>query len=130
MATKKLLIVDDEPELRDLLSITFGTRDFKIFTAQDGEEGLKLVASKKPDLIILDIKMPRLNGYEFLSRMRKDEKTRSIPIVVLTSITGDSGRTDEEWAQSLEVEDFISKPVEPFDLLERVERVLAAQQSA
>jgi len=127
MAPRKVLIIDDEAELREMLSIAFASQNYKIFTAKDGEEGLKLAASKKPDIIILDIKMPRLNGYEFLNQLRKTDKISAIPVVVLTSLTEETDKSDEEWARSLEVEDFASKPIEPFELLESVERILTSR---
>ena len=106
MAAKRILIIDDEQELLDLLKITFEQEQFKVFTANDGEAGLKLAVSKKPSAIILDINMPRLNGYEFLSRLKKDERLASIPVLVFTSLTETVERSDEEWARSMEVEDF------------------------
>lgn len=127
MAAKRVLIIDDEAELQELLSIAFTSHNYKVLKASDGEEGLALASERKPDVILLDIKMPKINGYEFLARLRKDERVAGIPVVVLTSITEDSGRPDEEWARSLEVDDFISKPVEPFELLERVDRVLTSR---
>lgn len=129
MPAKRVLIIDDEAQLQELLTIAFTSRDYKVFTASNGEEGLKLASSKKPDIIVLDIKMPRLNGYEFLSRIRKDEHLRETPIIVFTSLTEDSNRSDEEWANSLEVADFVSKPVEPLGLVERVERVLSSKNA-
>jgi DNA-binding response OmpR family regulator len=127
MSDKRILIIDDEPELCELMRIAFETRDFKVYTAQDGEEGLETAVSRKPNAIVLDLKMPRVNGYEFLARARKEPRVAEIPIVVLTSLTENSGRSDKQWAESMEVDCFISKPVEPFELVERVEQVLNAE---
>ncbi len=125
MTPKKILIVDDEEELCELLRLTFEPKKHKVYTANDGEEGLKIAERRKPDLIILDIKMPKMNGYEFLGKMRAIPKIADIPVVVMTSLTDDTNQSDEDWAKSLEVADFVSKPVEPFHLLERVEKLLS-----
>ena len=125
MTPKKILIVDDEEELCELLRLTFEPKKHKVYTANDGEEGLKIAERRKPDLIILDIKMPTMNGYEFLGKMRAIPKIADIPVVVMTSLTDDTNQSDEDWAKSLEVADFVSKPVEPFHLLERVEKLLS-----
>jgi len=125
MTPKKILIVDDEEELCELLRLTFEPKKHKVYTANDGEEGLKIAERRKPDLIILDIKMPKMNGYEFLGKMRAIPKIAVIPVVVMTSLTDDTNQSDEDWAKSLEVADFVSKPVEPFHLLERVEKLLS-----
>lgn len=126
MAVRRILIIDDDEELLDMLRLTFEQSKFKVFTAVNGEEGLLAARSKKPNAIILDIKMPRLNGYEFLSRLKRDPVLGQIPILVLTSLTESVTRSDEEWARSMEVEDFVSKPADPFHLVERIEKILEA----
>jgi len=126
MESKRVLIVDDDEELCELLRIAFEAKAYEVFTALDGEAGLTMARKRKPSAIILDIKMPRLNGYEFLSQLRRDSRIASIPVIILTSVTESSSRSDEEWARSMEVQDFVSKPIEPFQLVERVERVVAS----
>ncbi len=125
MTPKKILIIDDEEELCELLRLTFEPRKHKVYTANDGEEGLKVAERRKPDVIILDIKMPKMKGYECLGKMRSMPNIADIPVVVMTSLTDSGEQNDARWAKSLEVADFISKPVEPFHLLERIEKLLS-----
>ncbi len=124
---KTILIIDDEEELRQLLRITFDSSGYSVITAANGEEGWKLAMAKRPDAIVLDIKMPKMNGYEFIARLKKEPKLNATPIIVFTSITDGIARSDQEWAKSLEVEDFISKPMEPFELLDHVQRVIESR---
>jgi len=130
MSAKRILLVDDEPDLLALLKLAFEENKYKTLLAGNGEEALKLARGKKPDAIVLDIKMPKLNGHEFLGQMRRDPKIAHIPVLVFTSITNGVERTDEEWAKSLEVQDFLSKPAEPYDLVNRVSVLIERCQSA
>jgi len=121
---KLIYVIDDEKEICELIRISFETRDYDVKIGFDGETALKMVEEKKPDLLILDLKMPKMNGYEVINRLKSTEKFADIPIVVLTSLTKGSTKTDEAWKQSLEVEDFITKPLEPLDILQRVKKIL------
>jgi signal transduction histidine kinase/CheY-like chemotaxis protein len=83
----KVLIVDDDPEVREMLVRTLGRQDWETVTAEDGRAGLDAVAASKPDLILLDLMMPRMDGFEFVSELRKNQDWRSIPIIVITAKT-------------------------------------------
>ena len=85
MAGKKILVVDDDPDFAQLLQFDLKKKGFDTVVAGDGEQGLEKAASEKPDLIILDIKMPKMDGYTLVRRLKKDDETRQIPLVVLTS---------------------------------------------
>ncbi len=121
---KLIYVVDDEKEVCELLRIALETRGYKVRAAFDGEAALKLIKKKKPDLLILDLKMPKMNGYEVINYLRYSEKFADIPIMVLTSLTQASRRSDEDWKESLDVEDFITKPFEPLDIIKRVEKII------
>ena len=83
----KVLIVDDDPEVREMLGRSLERQDWVVTTAEDGRAGLDAVADKTPDLIVLDLMMPRMDGFEFVSELRKHEEWRSIPIIVITAKT-------------------------------------------
>lgn len=126
---KTVVVVDDEQDLCRLLDLAIRNRfpGVEVRTAFDGEAGLDLLRQARADLAILDIKMPRMNGYELLNRMRQEPALKSVPVLILTSLTEGSGKPDEAWAQSLEVEAFITKPYELESLLSRVESLLNLQ---
>jgi DNA-binding response OmpR family regulator len=121
---KLVYVLDDDREICELMKITLEARGYEVGEAYDGEQGLDLIKKKTPDLVILDLKMPKLYGYELINRMRSDSTLTNVPIIVLTSLTKGSSRSDEEWAKSLGVQDFITKPFEPIDLIKRVESLV------
>ena len=85
MAAQKILIVDDDPDFKQLLIFDLKREGYETVTAANGEEGLAKVNSEKPNLIILDIKMPKVDGYTFVRRLNKECEIKDIPIIVLTS---------------------------------------------
>ncbi|GAB4316815.1 MAG: hypothetical protein Kow0059_09520 [Candidatus Sumerlaeia bacterium] len=126
MSGEKLIYVfDDDKDLCDTLKITLESRSYKVQCAHDGETGKKMIEKKRPDLIVLDLKMPKINGYELLNWIKLKSGIGLVPVIVLTSLTKGSRKSDEEWKQSMNVEDFITKPFAPMDLLKRVEKLLS-----
>ena len=89
---KKILLIEDEKALLDVMSIKLKGSNFEVFSASGGEAGIRLAREKKPDLILLDILMPKMNGYEALERLKGDAETRDIPVIILSN----SGRDEEE----------------------------------
>ncbi len=85
MPGKKILLVDDDPDFLQLLEFDLKKQGYTIVTAGNGEEGLEKAHAEKPALIILDIKMPKMDGYTFVRRLKKEEDTKTIPLIVLTS---------------------------------------------
>ena len=85
MEGKKILVVDDDPDFLQLLAFDLKKNGYQVVSANNGEDGLKISDSEKPDLIISDIKMPKMDGYTFVRRLKKAEGTKNIPIIVLTS---------------------------------------------
>ncbi|KTC24104.1 diguanylate cyclase [Pseudomonas marginalis ICMP 9505] len=116
-----LLIVDDEPQVRKLLETLLQHEGYLTLTASSGEEALLLVAQTPPDLILLDIMMPGMDGYEVASQLKNDEATANIPIIMLSALSDPSARVS-----GLEsgAEEFISKPVERVELWLRVRNLL------
>lgn len=122
--SKLVYILDDEEAVCELLRIVLESRGYSVATADDGEKGLKMIEEKKPDILVVDLKMPKLNGYELISRLKLNPELADIPIIVITSITSESERSDEEWREKMDVQDFISKPFEPLELVERIEKII------
>lgn len=125
---KRIAVIDDDPDIVQTVKLTLKTKDYDVVTAPDGEEGLRLVKREKPDLIILDLMMPKVSGLEVCKRLREDEETRDIPIVVLSAIGERTGKPEDFWQNGLGTEDFISKPFEPMALLGRVEYILRRKE--
>lgn len=116
-----LLIVDDEPQVRKLLETLLQHEGYQTLTAGSGEEALQLVAQQPPDLILLDIMMPGMDGYEVASQLKGDETTAGIPIIMLSALSEPSARVN---GLEADAEEFISKPVERVELWLRVRNLL------
>ena len=127
--SKLIYIIDDEKEVCELLRLTLETRHYDVKIGHDGETCLEMVKKKKPDLLILDLKMPKMNGYELINSLKSSKEYADIPIMVLTIITQGSTKTDEDWKRSLGVEDFLTKPFEPLEMLQRVNKILETDDS-
>lgn len=118
-----ILICDDDPLVADLLSHRLLARGYRVSFAADGREGLERVAEARPDAILLDAMMPMIDGYEVLRRLRADEATASIPIIMLTARKQED---DIVSALGLGANDFVVKPFIPEELMSRLARLLAA----
>lgn len=116
----KVLIVDDEYTMRELVSLSLEP-DYEVIKAEDGIQGLEEVKKDLPDLIILDIMMPKLDGFEFCRRMKGNPRTEKIPILMLTA---KHQVQDLQKAVLLGVDEYITKPFEPDMLKKRVDAYL------
>ncbi len=119
--SKKVLIVDDEPGVVKMVRYLLEKNSFVVVSANEGEEGVKLAAQEKPDLILMDIMMPVIDGNEATRRLKENEATRQIPIIMLSAL-GQEG----DVAKSLELGamDYIVKPFHPQELMDRVKKIL------
>ena len=116
---KKLLIVDDEPSIREFLAGALGHRGYATSTAVDGVDGLEKAIQIEPDLILLDVMMPKMDGWEMLSQLRKQEETCNIPVVMLTA----KGETEALLKSANQrVVDYFIKPVNMDELLKFIRR--------
>lgn len=118
----RILVVDDEPRNVKILQIQLQARGYAVLTAGDGAEALEVVRHETPDLILLDINMPKVDGYEVLAKVRADETTEFIPIIMITALRD----TEENRIKAVEAgaDDFIEKPFNSFEVLARVKSLL------
>ncbi len=124
MATRKrILLVDDEPLTLQMLTDIFRASGFEILTAQDGAEGLARARAERPDLLILDIMMPKLDGFKVARLLKSDRNYRHIPIIILTA---KAGAADSELSRQAGADRYLLKPIDPEVLLEQVKRLLEA----
>lgn len=120
----KILVVDDEPDIREVVGIVLETSGHDVMYAEDGKKGLSLVKKWQPDLIILDVMMPKMNGMQVLQLLRNMDEFDHIPVIMLTATTQYAREDDEHYRKKTGADDFISKPFNPADLVERVNNVL------
>lgn len=119
----KILIADDVREIRDLLRI-FLDPHFDVILARNGEEAWELFNSEKPDLVISDIVMPRINGYDLCRRIKLQSFSPDTPVLLITGATSDKELADGFWKVAAESDGFISKPFSPTQVLETVRTML------
>ena len=124
MQGKKVLIVDDEATSRKMVEVALESLEYDLLFAADGKAALKAARDHLPDLILMDVELPGMNGYEAARRIRQQELTRDIPIVIITSR---AGVRHQEKATSLGANDYLVKPYHEQELVDRVERSLAAR---
>jgi len=122
----RILVVDDEPPIREILKFQLENAGFEVACAEDGAEGLQMVEERPPDLVLLDLMIPQMDGYEVCRRLKRDYSTRHIPVIILTA----RGELDEK-LKGLEsgANDYVTKPFSVPELLIRVKNVLSYSQS-
>ena len=118
---KKILIVEDVEMNRDLL-VQLLEDDYELVEAVDGQQGLELAAQEKPDLILLDVGLPEMDGWEVARRIRADEALEAIPII---AVTAHAMAGDQEKALQAGCNDYIAKPIDEEELWEKVEKHIA-----
>jgi two-component system alkaline phosphatase synthesis response regulator PhoP len=121
MAKGKILVVDDEIYIVHILDFSLGMEGYSVVTALDGEQALEKARTEKPDLIVLDIMMPKLDGYETCKRLKADDATKAIPVILLSA----KGRNvDQKVGFEVGADDYITKPFSPRKLVERINAIL------
>jgi DNA-binding response OmpR family regulator len=118
---RKILAVDDEASIRKLVTVTLENRGFIVDTAVDGQEALDKIALERPDLVVLDVMMPRLNGWDVRNRLRDDPKTADLPILILSAVGEFEAQLSGMESAS---DDYVTKPFRPQELGDTVERML------
>lgn len=118
----RILLVDDHEQNLELLEAYLEEVNANVTTAKDGLDALRMIQSDKPDLLLLDVMMPRMSGFQLAQKLRADAATKDLPIILVTALGEES---DIERARDLGIVDFITKPVNKVDLLNRVRAQLA-----
>lgn len=130
--TAKILVVDDDPDIREALTLVLESKGYEVVTAQDGLEGLATLKAELPHVMILDLLMPKMDGFAVCKELQDPRwsKYREIPILILSSVREESSRRRYELETGLElnVDDYVEKPVSPDILLHRVEKLIEKKQ--
>jgi DNA-binding response OmpR family regulator len=122
----RVLVVDDSSVIRDLIAVNLELEGFAVDVAEDGEAALEHVARRRPDLVTLDVVMPRLGGFEPAARLRGDPETAGIPIVI---VTARASAADLERGEEIGVDGYLTKPFEPAELVALVSRLVREGQA-
>ncbi|MBR2514471.1 MAG: response regulator [Halomonas sp.] len=121
----KVLVVDDEPNIVLSLEFLMEQAGFEVVTAEDGEQALEQVHNSSPDLLLLDISLPGMSGFDVLERLRGQEATAQLPIIMLTAHGRD---VEREKGMALGADDYITKPFSTQSLVEKVKALLTEEQ--
>ena len=123
---RRVLCIEDEPEMIDLIRLILERKGFEVMGAVGGQEGLDTVRREKPDLVLLDLMMPDVDGWEVYRQMKADDELQSIPVVV---VTAKAQSIDKVLGLHIaKVDDYVTKPFGPTDLLDSVDRVLKKKE--
>ncbi|MBK6791977.1 MAG: response regulator [Anaerolineales bacterium] len=123
---KNILCVEDEPEMIDLIRLILSRKGFNVRGAAGGVEGIRLIRENPPDLVLLDLMMPDMDGWEVYQQMKADSATRDIPVIV---VTAKAQNIDKVLGLHIaKVDDYIAKPFSPQELMDSVEKVLSQQK--
>ena len=117
MAVKKVLVVDDSPTERHFMVELLSKNGYQVITAENGEEGIAKAKAEHPDLVLMDVVMPGLNGYQATRTLTRDEATKDIPVIVCTS---KGQETDRIWGLRQGAHDYLVKPVNADELLKKI----------
>jgi CheY-like chemotaxis protein len=120
--SKRILIVDDEPDILKIVIFRLKTKGYQTISATSGEEALRLVAENKPNLIILDLRMPGIDGDEVCRRIKADQDLCDIPVILLTASTG---QDIEKLSKEIGAVDFIRKPFDSQEFINKIEGILS-----
>jgi DNA-binding response OmpR family regulator len=120
-----ILIADDNRNIRTIVKMDLEFQGYRVLEATNGQEALDMARDRKPDLVVLDVMMPLLDGFEVCSRMKKEEATRGIPVIMLTAKTTPE---DKFLGRESGADEYITKPFDPVDLERVIERILTARE--
>ena len=126
MAGEKILCIENEPQMIDLIRLILETKGYEVLGAEGGRQGLEVMRSEKPDLILLDLMMPEMDGGDVFHHMKEEVELRNLPVIVVTAKAAPIDKV--LWINVAKVDDYVTKPFGPSELIESVERVLAKYQ--
>ncbi|MCA1645443.1 MAG: response regulator [Chloroflexi bacterium] len=118
---RRILVADDDSGLRRLIGTTLGSEDFDVLQAVDGEEALRIARQQRPELVLLDVNMPKVDGFHVCATLKADPQTSGIKIIVVTARGGDADRAR---AREAGADDYFTKPFSPIQLLNKVYALL------
>ena len=124
MAPKIVLIVDDTKNVRDIVGFMVRNRGYDVLLAKDGDEGYRLATTAQPDLIVLDVMMPGKSGFDICSELKRSEKFRHIPIILLTAVAKGTGLSDQDMIRKTGADGCLSKPFQSKELFARIQKLL------
>ena len=121
-----ILIVDDDPDILDAITTILETQPYRLNTARDGKQCMAMVNEEIPDLLILDLLMPHMDGWGVIREMRSEPRFNTVPIMILTTVIEDASRRryELETNMAMDVQDYVQKPVRPDELIRRAENLL------
>jgi two-component system, OmpR family, response regulator VicR len=120
---RRIVCIEDEPEMIELIQLILNRRGFDVLGAPGGKEGLKLVRETHPDLVLLDLMMPDMDGWEVYQQMKAEESTRDIPVII---VTAKAQNIDKVLGLHIaKVDDYIAKPFGPQELIDSVEKIFS-----
>jgi len=121
----KIVIAEDEPDIRELIAFTLRFAGYEVVTGNNGDEGYHLTKAERPDLVMLDVRMPKLTGYEACKRIKAEPELANIPVIFLSA---KGQETEIEQGLAAGAEEYLLKPFAPDQLVDRVKTVLAKYQ--
>jgi DNA-binding response OmpR family regulator len=116
-----ILVVDDERNIRNILDFSLVAEGYRVISAADGQETLQLAATEKPDLVILDVMMPNMDGFTICRLLKEDRRTADIPVILLTA---KNSRSDRQRGLQVRADDYMTKPFSPQKLVAKVQSLL------
>ena len=119
--SKKILLVDDETELVEMMKMRLEANNYQVITGYDGQEALEKARKEKPDLLILDLMLPKMDGYKVCGLLKKDTRYSKIPIIIFTAR---AQQEDKKAGEEAGADAYITKPFEPKALLEKIKELL------
>ena len=122
----KILAVDDEPHIRRLVQVNLERHGYEVITATDGKDALETIATEKPDLVVCDVMMPYMDGFEVLQTLRKNADTRELPVIMLTAKAQDAD-VFKGWQSGADL--YLTKPFNPMELIRFVKRIFKPKQA-
>ena len=125
---QNIVYIEDDPEMIDLVTLILNRRGFVVKGAHGGKQGLEMVMQEKPDLVLLDLMMPDLDGWDLYQQFKSNETTKDIPIIIITAKSQPIDRVLGLYIAK--VDDYISKPFHPQELLDSIEKVLSLKNTA
>jgi two-component system alkaline phosphatase synthesis response regulator PhoP len=127
MLNKKVLVVDDEIHIVHVVAIKLRSNGFEVITASDGQEAFETACDQSPDIIVTDLQMPIMDGLQFVQKLRQNDKTKDIPVIMLT---GRSFTIEQEQKEKLRISDCLGKPFSPKELLKKIDDILCQKAAS